>query len=105
MSLCHASIETPLLELLLTLLPCAPHTLITVCPLQPHPASDQAAASVVASGAQTTIQLPRVQFPDDDTDGALHTYVDSWNDEPMTPVTTVYGEAPGLVRQQTFGRV
>ena len=73
--------------------------------LQPHPASDQAAASVVASGAQTTIQLPRVQFPDDDTDGASHTYVDSWTDEPSAPVTTVYGEPPTLVRQQTFGRV
>ena len=75
-------------------------------PLQPHPASDQAAASVVASGAQTTIQLPRVHFPDDDSAyNAPQTYADDWHDEPLSPVTTVYGEPPTLARQQTFGRV
>lgn len=75
--------------------------------LQPHPASDQAAASVVASGAQTTIQLPRVHFPDDGAQDVTHTYGDDWHDEPLSPVTTVYGEPPPptLARQQTFGRV
>lgn len=74
--------------------------------LQPHPASEAAAATVVASGAQTTIKLPRAIADDDLTDGA-DTYVDSWQDEPLSPVTTVYGAAPPppLARQQTFGRV
>lgn len=77
----------------------APHTL-------PHPASEAAAATVVASGAQTTIKLPRAIADDDLTDGA-DTYVDSWQDEPLSPETTVYGAAPPppLARQQTFGRV
>ncbi len=76
------------------------------CVLQPHPASEAAAATVVASGAQTTIKLPRAIVDDDLTDGA-DTYVDSWQDEPLSPVTTVYGAAPPppLARQQTFGRV
>ena len=80
------------------------YTFNSIFCLQPHPASDQAAASVVASGAQTTIQLPRVHFPDD---GAQDATGDSWHDEPLTPVTTVYGEPPPptLARQQTFGRV
>ena len=74
--------------------------------LQPHPASEAAAATVVASGAQTTIKVPRAIVDDDMTDGA-DTYVDSWQDEPLSPVTTVYGAAPPppLARQQTFGRV
>jgi hypothetical protein len=74
--------------------------------LQPHPASEAAAATVVASGAQTTIKVPRAIVDDDLTDGA-DTYVDSWQDEPLSPVTTVYGAAPPppLARQQTFGRV
>lgn len=74
--------------------------------LQPHPASEAAAATVVASGAQTTIKLPRAIADDDLTDGA-DTYVDSWQDEPLSPETTVYGAAPPppLARQQTFGRV
>ncbi len=61
---------------------------------------------MVASGAQTTISLPRTITDDDLTDGA-ETYVDSWHEEPMSPVTTVYGEAPPptLARQHTFGRV
>lgn len=82
-------------------------TFISIFCLQPHPASDQAAASVVASGAQTTIQLPRVHFPDDGAQDASQTYGGSWHDEPLSPVTTVYGEPPPptLVRQQTFGRV
>lgn len=77
----------------------APHTL-------PHPASKAAAATVVASGAQTTITVPRSIADDDLTDGA-DTYVDSWHDEPISPVTHVYGEAPPptLARQHTFGRV
>ncbi|KAL3145110.1 hypothetical protein ABBQ38_001719 [Trebouxia sp. C0009 RCD-2024] len=75
-----------------------PHTL-------PHPASDQAAASVMASGVQTTIQLPRVHFPDDGPDGMAHTNGAGWHDEPLTPVTTVYGQPPTLARQQTFGPV
>ncbi len=74
--------------------------------LQPHPASEAAAATVVASGAQTTIKVPRAIVDDDLTDGA-DTYVDSWQDEPLSPATTVYGAAPPppLARQQTFGRV
>ena len=61
----------------------------------------------MASGAQTTIQLPRVRFPDDGAQDATQTYADGWQDEPLSPVTTVYGEAPPptLARQQTFGRV
>ena len=77
--------------------------------LQPHPASEAAAAVVVASGAKTTVTIPRATADDDLTDGA-DTYVDSWTDEPVSPmtrVTTVHGQAPPppLARQQTFGRV
>lgn len=59
----------------------------------------------MASGVQTTIQLPRVHFPDDGPDGMAHTNGAGWHDEPLTPVTTVYGQPPTLARQQTFGPV
>ena len=77
--------------------------------LQPHPASEAAAAVVVASGAKTTVAMPRAKGHDDLTDGA-DTYVDSWTNEPVFPttrVTMVHGQAPPrpLARQQTFGRV
>ena len=76
-----------------------------VC-VQPHPASAAAAATVLGSGVQTTIKVPRALTDDDLQDGAA-TYADSWQDEPISPVTTVYGEAPQpvLTQQRSFGRV
>ena len=42
----------------------------------------------MASGAQTMITLPRSITDDDDLTGGADTYVDSWHDEPVSPVTT-----------------